>query len=205
MEPSYFSSLCPSWTSPLTPLYTKARIFVSYHHRLDQAYYKSFSQYVSEDYEVLYDNSPERAKDSNDADYIMRSLRENHVGGSSCTIVLCGAETRWRRYVDWEIEATLDKEHGLIGVSLPTCSTDYRRWFHVPDRLCDNLVSGYALWITWQDIIGNGPRFLREKVAFANERSKKLIRNDRQRMERNGLPPWAYSLTALFGEPSALL
>jgi MTH538 TIR-like domain (DUF1863) len=202
--PSYFASVWPNWPSPLTPLYTKARIFVGYHHRLDQAYYESFSRSVSEDYEVLYDNSPERAKDSDDAEYIMRSLRENHIGGSSCTIVLCGAETRWRRYVDWEIEATLDKEHGLIAVFLPTCRFGSNGGIHKPDRLQDNIDSGYAVCINWQEIAVNGPNFLREKVALANERSKKLIRNDRQRMERNGIPPWAYSLTAIFGEGLSL-
>ena len=188
--PTYLPSPWPSVVSSLTPLYTKSWIFVSYHHRLDQSYYDSLSRSVSVDYEVLYDNSPERAKDSDDAEYIMRSLRENHIAGSSCTIVLCGEETRWRRYVDWEIEATLYKDHGLIGVLLPTCRFGPNGGTHKPDRLQDNIDSGYAVWINWQEIVQNGPNFLREKVALANERSKKLIRNDRQRMQRNGTPPW---------------
>jgi hypothetical protein len=188
--PTYLTSPWPSVASSLTPLYTKARIFVSYHHRLDQLYYDSLSRSVSVDYEVLYDNSPERAKDSDDSEYIMRSLRENHIGGSSCTIVLCGEETRWRRYVDWEIEATLYKNHGLIGVLLPTCRFGPNGGAHKPDRLQDNIDSGYAVWINWQGIIQNGPNFLREMVALANERSRKLIRNGRQRMQRSGTPPW---------------
>ena len=41
-----------------------------------------------------------------------------YITGTSCTVVLCGG--RPRKFVDWEIKATLDKEHALIGVNLPT-------------------------------------------------------------------------------------
>ncbi len=58
--PTYLTSPWYGAVSSLTPLYRKARIFVSYHHRLDQWYYDSLSRFVSVDYEVLYDNSPER-------------------------------------------------------------------------------------------------------------------------------------------------
>jgi Thoeris protein ThsB, TIR-like domain len=94
---------------------TKPGVFVSYHHRLDQPFYDEFSRIFCDTYDVVQDNSPERAKDSDDVEYIMRSLRENHISGTSCTIVLCGAETRWRKFVDWEIDATLDKQHCLDG------------------------------------------------------------------------------------------
>jgi hypothetical protein len=66
--------------------------------------YDAFSRRVCEDCDVLDDNSPERAKDSDDVEYIMQSLRENHTFGTSCMIVLCGEETRWRKFVNWEID-----------------------------------------------------------------------------------------------------
>ena len=28
-------------------------------------------------------------------------MRADHLAASSCTIVLCGLATRWRRFVDW--------------------------------------------------------------------------------------------------------
>jgi MTH538 TIR-like domain (DUF1863) len=114
---------------------TKRRIFLSFQHSLDRWAYQELTRVFCDAFDIFEDNSPERAKNSDDPTYIMRSLRENHIVGSSCTIVLCGYETRWRKYVDWEIKDTLGQRHGLIGVSLPTCSTDYRGWFHVPDRL----------------------------------------------------------------------
>lgn len=134
----------------LTALLKQRSIFVSYHHDRDQACYDEFSRIFSDVYGIVRDNSLERLIDSDDPDYVMRRIRENHISGTSCTIVLCGPETRWRKYVDWEIKATLDKEHGLISVNLPHNPRDYLGRVHKPDRLQDNIDSGYALWVEWE-------------------------------------------------------
>ena len=98
----------------------KRSIFVSYHHGGDRNYYDAFLRLFAETYQVIEDNSVERKIDSDDSDYVIRKIREEFITGSSCTVVLCGADTPNRKFVDWEIKATLDKEHGLIGVNLPT-------------------------------------------------------------------------------------
>src|SRR5206468_5804403 len=109
--------------------------FVSYHHGGDRHWYELFSKTFCGQFDVVQDNSPERRIDSDDSEYVLRRLRENHITGSSCTIVLVGHETWGRRYVDWEIEATLDKQHGLIGVGLPCLPPIVG----LPARLEDNL------------------------------------------------------------------
>lgn len=43
-------------------------------------------------------------------------------------MVLCGAEAPQRKFVDWEIKATLDKEHGLIGINLRPIRGYCNRW-----------------------------------------------------------------------------
>jgi hypothetical protein len=174
----------------------KPRVFVSYQHRHDQLWYQDFSRCFCDVYEVFDDTSPERAKDSEDTDYIMWSLRENHIKGSSCTIVLCGPETFKRKFVDWEIAATLDKKHALIGVCLPTCTINDLGKAVVPARLYDNIMSGYAGWITWQALAQGGPSFLREQIAFADAKPKSLIQNDRQKMGR-----CMQSLSSIFQRP----
>jgi hypothetical protein len=98
----------------------KRKIFVSYHHRGDQGHYDIFSRTFHDTYDVITDNPLERKIDSDDVDYVKRRISENNITGSSCTIVLVGANTWGRKHVDWEIKATLDKQHGLIGVQLPT-------------------------------------------------------------------------------------
>src|SRR5947207_2002675 len=110
----------------------KPRIFVSYHHGADRQYYDEFSRRFADSYDVCDDNSVARVIDSDNCEYVMRRIRERYLTGSSCTLVLCGAQTRWRKFVDWEIKATLDKQHGLIGVNLPTNPRDIVGRVHKP-------------------------------------------------------------------------
>lgn len=90
---------------------------------------------------------------SNDSDYVMRQIREKAIAGTSCTIVLIGKCTWARRYIDWEIAATLrnfddSARGGLIGVQLP--SAHEHGWSRLPPRLDMNISSrdgvdtGYA-------------------------------------------------------------
>jgi hypothetical protein len=78
---------------------------------------------------------------SGDSDYVMRRIRENKIAGTSCTVVLIGKCTWARRYVDWEIAATLrnfadSARGGLIGVQLP--SAQDHGWATLPPRLALN-------------------------------------------------------------------
>jgi antiphage defense system Thoeris ThsB-like protein len=168
----------------------KRKIFVSYHHAGDQYYYGLFKNAYSEQYEVVYDNSLNRQIDSDNINYVIQRIRDEYISGSSCTIVLCGAETRWRKYVDWEIKATLDKQHGLLGVRLPTTPINSQGSWYKPDRLQDNLVSGYGIWTTWENLSRGGVSFLRDLIEKARAKSIALIKNDRPMMSRNGVPPW---------------
>ena len=52
--------------------------------------------------------------DSNNPQYIMRKIREDKLEDSTVTIVLVGSCTHSRRYVDWEVKASLQ-----CGQSLP--------------------------------------------------------------------------------------
>ena len=110
-------------------------MFVSYHHGGDRAYYDAFSQLFDASYDVIQDNSVEREIDSDDAEYVIRRIREDFITGSSCTVVLCGTDTPKRKFVDWEIKATLDKEHGLIGINLPANPRLLNGNVTVPNRL----------------------------------------------------------------------
>lgn len=168
---------------------SKRKIFVSYHHGGDQAYYEAFTKAFTDTYEIVFDNSLERRIDSDNIDYVIQRIRDDFVGGSSCTIVLCGAETPWRKYVDWEIKATLDMEHGLIGVNLPTNRQNANGHYVVPDRLHDNIQSGYAAWTDWVTFTQSAAN-VKSLIEQAIARSASLIVNGREMMSRNGAPPW---------------
>jgi Thoeris protein ThsB, TIR-like domain len=62
---------------------TKRKIFVSYHHGGDRAYYDMLCTTFCDKYDVIYDNSPERRIDSEDVDYVRRRLCDNCITGSS--------------------------------------------------------------------------------------------------------------------------
>lgn len=94
-------------------------MFVSYQHDGDQGFYDDFVKLFSTTYDVISDNSLDRAVDSDDAEYVMRRIRENHITGSSSTVVLVGEHTWGRKYVDWEIDATLQKQRSHPGRTIP--------------------------------------------------------------------------------------
>lgn len=172
------------WESLAATLVTP-RIFLSYHHGGDQAYYTSLSVALQQKFVLCQDNSLDRRIDSDNHDYVMRKIREEYLTGTSCTIVLCGLQTPWRKFVDWEIMATLQKEHALVGLMLPTLPMQSNGGTIKPPRLQDNIDSGYAVWGRYNDVYRD-PNVLTGLVHDARNRSKTLISNSRERRLRNG-------------------
>lgn len=161
----------------------KPKVFVSYHHANDQQWYDAFAKNFGTVYEVFTDNSLERRVDSDDSDYVKRVIREQNITGSSVTIVLCGYETWKRRWVDWEIQMTLNKKHALLGIMLPSCARNIHNEYIVPDRLLDNVNSGFASWTTW----ANDSQSLTNAISDAKERATytSRINNRRPAMQRS--------------------
>ena len=134
-------------------------IFVSFHQEDElegNIWCRRFSQYFNGIRRLGLDEFGDDFADhinSGDSDYVMRQIRERKIAGTSCTVVLIGKCTWARRYVDWEIAATLRKfddsdRGGLIGVQLP--SAQQHGWSRLPQRLEMNIGStdgddaGYA-------------------------------------------------------------
>ncbi len=67
-------------------------------------------------------------------------------------------------------KATLDKQHGLIGVQLPTLVAGPTGKVTVPDRLYYNIQSGYAGWISWAAITAS-PQAYGAYIEQANARN----------------------------------
>lgn len=162
----------------------KRRLFVSYHHASDQAMYDAFVRTFCSTYDVITDNSLDNVIDSEDPSYIMRRIREDYVTGSSCTVVLVGRDTWGRKFVDWEIDATLERQHGLIGVQLPSTPVQAGGNILMPQRLLDNVMSDYAVWTSWQSIMAL-PQTLPNLIELANGRPASRIRNTCARRMRN--------------------
>ena len=111
---------------------------------------------------------------SGDTDYVMRRIREEKIAGTSCTVVLIGKCTWARRYVDWEIAATLrnfdDSDRGgLIAVQLPSAQAN--GWSKLPPRLemnissADGIEAGYARFYPPAPSDGTIARWVDDAVA----------------------------------------
>jgi len=172
-----------SWQDILGGLSVKRKVFVSYHHDNDQVWYNEFSRVFASTYELISDNSLDRRIDSEDPEYVERRIRENHIKGSSITIVLCGSETWKRKYIDWEICGTLYCKHALLGILLPTAIILPDNTVQTPNRLATNFHTGYAHWIRWT----NNPAELKVAIEKAEAMAKDAFRinNSLPKMKRN--------------------
>jgi len=129
----------------------RRRVFFSYCHGDDQEWYDLASAEFCDWLEAFTDRSLDEPVRSNDSEYVNRRIREDRIVGSSVTIVLCGARTYGRKYVDWEIRSTLHHCHGLVAIALPSARIEDGKYI-VPRRLNANIQSGYAVWMgewTW--------------------------------------------------------
>ncbi len=168
---------------PVTP--PKRRVFISYHHQ-DQAWVDLFRTTFSSTYDLFADHSLDQAIDSDNLAYVYRAISENYITGSSITIVICGADTWRRKCVDWEIYATLDKGHALLGVTLPH-NLEWRNSQYisiVPDRLQANIVTRYAHCVNWSlDAASLNPA-MEHALALSNQ-NKQYKDNSAPQMTRN--------------------
>lgn len=116
--------------------------------------------------------------ESGDSDYVMRKIREEKISGTSCTVVLIGQCTWARRYVDWEIAATLrnftdSQRGGLIGVQLPGARD--QGWSRLPPRLELNIENdqgrdvGYARFYQPAPSDGTIAQWVDDAVARRDE------------------------------------
>lgn len=156
------------------------KVFVSYHHANDQARADHLKKTYGEN-NTLIDRSLPEALDSEDDDYILGQIRTQHLKNSTVTIVLIGSETAGRKWVDWEIYASLRpygdrSRNGLLGIYLPTAGD-------TPARLQDNIDSGYAVTMNWKNISWQLDSKIEE--AFKNRSKAELVDNTRPRRKRN--------------------
>lgn len=120
------------------------KVFISYHHD-DEIEVSEFLETFDYERKVFISRAlgmdmEQDIIDSSDTDYVMRRIRQLYLKDSTVTIVLIGKCTWARRYVDWEIQASLRRgttttPNGLLGIKLPS----YKRTHQYPYRLNANL------------------------------------------------------------------
>lgn len=170
----------------------RRKCFISYHHA-DQALVDQFERTFDHSHDVFISRRlgqmPEDVVDSNNTDYVMSRIRADYIQDSTVTIVMMGACTWARRYVDWEIQASLRSgdtiiPNGLLGIKLPTFT-------QFPDRFDMNLTQSgqvadrnYAGWIDYPtslDALANAIEYVYQRRTT----HRQYIQNPRDRMSYN--------------------
>jgi hypothetical protein len=163
--------------------------FVSYHHDYDQAYVKKLRQ-IKQGMKVADYSLKEDISEYTD-EQIYNVIR-NKMRACSVTIILIGERTGHRKWIDWELWASLRgyknsrnpkrsfKPKGLLAIYLPTASHS------VPERLQANIDSGYAVSMRWKNI----ERDLEGRINYAiwkRDNASHEIKNNLERFERNAI------------------
>jgi hypothetical protein len=142
---------------------------------------------------------------STNPEYVMGEIRRKYIGDASVTIVLIGKCTHSRRYIDWEIKASLRRgqslPNGLLAYILPSAMPPafglygsplewtQRGWPRIPERLatnwnCVHQQHCYARYYTMPDSGG----VLRQTIehAFWDRTNRaSLIKNESEMMKYN--------------------
>lgn len=173
------------------------KVFISYHHE-DQDEVEEFVDTYDHERDVFITRAlgvemDQDIIDSDNPEYVMRRIRELYLKDSTVTIVLIGKCTWARRYVDWEIQASLRHgetvtPNGLLGIVLPSAGNKPT----APERLRKNLpgddLDGYARWYWYpkrKDTLSNWI----DDAFNARKNRSDLIVNPRERYKYNRTCP----------------
>jgi len=173
----------------------RRKCFLSYHHA-DQDEVDEFVRVFDEERDVFITRglgitSDEDIINSDDTDYVMQRIREDYLGDSTVTIVLIGNCTWARRFVDWEIQASLRHGEtvvplGVMGICLPS----YKKGTKIPNRLSINLrdkdsdKDSYARWYVYPNRKDTLASWI-EDAFDARTSRENLIINPRDRFKYN--------------------
>jgi len=173
------------------------KCFISYHHD-DQAEVDEFVNTFDEERDVFITRglgieiAPEIVN-SDDADYVMRRVKELYLKDSTVTIVLVGTCTWARRFVDWELQSSLRHgetatPNGVLGIVLASVGKNPI----APERLRVNLNSdtkdGYARWY-WYPTRTDALAGWIDDAYEARTTRAHLIINSRDRFKNNRTCP----------------
>lgn len=176
--------------------YVRRKCFISYHHD-DQDEVDTFVKTFDHERNLFISRGLGKEMsqdiiDSTDTDYVMRRIRELYLSDSTVTIVMLGKCTWARRYVDWEIQASLRNgqtvtANGLLAIKLPSFAKSAG---YFPERLNANLKQSdsqadcYARWIDYPTT----SQALMDAIEAAYQRRtthQKWINNPRDYMKYN--------------------
>jgi hypothetical protein len=179
------------WNDSLPLILTKRKTFVSYYHNDDQGYKDKFINITSD---LIVNKSVEDGDINSEVsdEYIKQLIQKGFLADTTVLVVLLGKKTKCRKHVDWEISGALnykvgDNYSGLLGLKLPShpdYGTGKYTYSEQPQRLTDNLKTGYAVIRDYTTDRKKLQEYI--ELAFSNRSSKKDKRiNSRNQLQKN--------------------
>lgn len=176
----------------------RRKVFVSFH-IADRRWKDEFSKLMKDFVEDRSVNEGDVEADGRDMDDILRQIREKHIADSTVAVVLIGHCTWRRRFIDWEIHASLrctsaNPRLGLVGIVLPNHPNHgaSRNPRLMPPRLADNIggKQPFARVYDWPDQFD--PKLVASWINRAfGERNRKDPCNSRELFANNRKRPCA--------------
>lgn len=178
----------------------RRKCFISYHHADENEVHRFINTYDHLHNVFIYRGLglgiASDIVDSLDTDYVLREIRRRYLADSTVTIILVGRCTWARRYVDWEVQASLRhgetiSPNGLIAIQLPSAANGAS----LPNRVSLNVMrnannhdTGFARYYTYPtstDVLAN----LIELAFQRRSTHAYLINNPRERFVNNRTCP----------------
>ena len=177
------------------PDQVRHKTFISYHQD-DQEEVDEFIRTFDHDRDVFIaravgsDETMEELIDSDNDDYVMSRIRQKYLSDSTVTLVFIGQNTWTRKFVDWELAASLHqgpvagKPNGLLAILSPKLDEAI-----LPDRFVDNWQPGYAKFYPYPTNKTQLTKWIDEAFeAREDEDQRGLIKNGRRKLRRNLSP-----------------
>lgn len=168
------------------------KVFVSYHHELDESYKKIFELRFGNAFGAIMPGSVQVGdiNPSLPAETIRQKIRDEYLRDTSVTVVLIGAETWQRKHIDWEIGSSIrhtefNPRSGLIGILLPTYPRADKSKYNcrtIPPRLHDNIACGFASIHNWSEDAATVQGWIHQAYL---RKSTKLPDNSRPSFAKN--------------------
>ena len=107
------------------------KVFISYYHEDDQYYRDEFERLFSSRHDIIVSKSVNIGdidpNDNQTTESVRQQIRDKYIRDATVIVVLVGARTWQRKYVDWEIYSGLrdtkkNPRCGLLGIILPSRS-----------------------------------------------------------------------------------
>ena len=132
------------------------RVFISFHHANDQEYKDALVK-CAEEKNVFIDGSVDTGDIPDDWDdqKIREYIRDEYLRDTTVTILLVGAETKYRKHVDWELYSSMidgkkNRKSGVLVILLPSAKSSYFTAAHGTKEK-ETIYPGQKNWVNISD------------------------------------------------------